>query len=110
MLSYHDAIQFIEENQLFDFLKLKEFILNNRTAMSLSDLSLLIELSNNNREKHSAYYTNDFIIEEIMELLPSFQDKNTISIIEPSVGAGNFLPFLFEKYKGKEQVNIKVID
>ena len=110
MLSYHDAIQFIEENKLFEFLKLKEFILNNRTAMSLSDLSLLIELSNNNREKHSAYYTNDFIIEEIMELLPSFQDKDTISIIEPSVGAGNFLPFLFEKYKGKEQVNIKVID
>lgn len=110
MLSYHDAIKIIEENQLFDFSKLKEFLLNNRTAMSLSDLSLLIELSNNNREKHSAYYTNDFIIEEIMELLPSFQDKNTISIIEPSVGAGNFLPFLFEKYKEKEQVNIKVID
>lgn len=66
MLSYHDAIKIIEENQLFDFFKLKEFLLNNRTAMSLSDLSLLIELSNNNREKHSAYYTNDFIIEEIM--------------------------------------------
>lgn len=110
MLSYHDAIQLIEKHNLFNFLNLKRFILNNKTTMSLSELSLLIELSNNNREKHSAYYTNDFIIAEIMELLPSFQDKNTISIIEPSVGAGNFLPFLFEKYKEKEQVNIKVID
>lgn len=110
MLSYNDAIQLIEKHNLFKFLDLKEFILNNKTTMSLSDLSLLIELSNNNREKHSAYYTNDFIIEEIMALLPSFQDKSTISIIEPSVGAGNFLPFLFEKYKEKEQINIKVVD
>lgn len=52
-------------------------------------------MANLKRQSHSAYYTNKFIIQEILDVLPNFE-KKTISIIEPSVGAGNFLPFILE--------------
>ena len=70
---------------------------------------MIIEFSNSEREKHSAYYTDKSIIQEIFYYLPDFENDN-ISIIEPSVGAGNFLPFIFKKYINKKNVNLTVID
>ncbi|MFC6276947.1 Eco57I restriction-modification methylase domain-containing protein [Psittacicella hinzii] len=68
-----------------------------------------MELANAQREKHSAFYTNKFIVQEIFTQLPDLKG-DTISIIEPSVGAGNFLPFIFKKYAHKQQINLTVID
>lgn len=42
-------------------------------------------------------------------MLPEFSDKDEIRIIEPSVGAGNFLPYLFAKYRNKK-VKLTLID
>ena len=66
-------------------------------------------MSNSKREKHSAYYTNKSIIQEIFKQLPNFDNKE-ITILEPSVGIGNFIPFIFKKYENISKVNLKLID
>ena len=69
----------------------------------------ITELCNANREENAAFYTNKFIVNEIMDHLPSF-NKNEIRILEPSVGAGNFIPFLFKRYEGVGRVILDVVD
>ena len=103
-------IQLIEKNDLNELSNLKKFILNSKNHYSLEQLSRVIELANTKRETHSAYYTNDFIIEEIIKELPDFHEKQEINIIEPSVGIGKFLPFLFKKYLHIPKVNLFLID
>ncbi len=68
------------------------------------------EYLNPNRDLTAAYYTDTMICKYIMEELPEFADKDHIRILEPSVGAGNFLPFIAEKYKDKEILELYLID
>lgn len=103
-------IQLIEKNNLNELSNLKKFILNSKNHYSLEQLSRIIELANTKRETNSAYYTNDFIVEEIVKELPEFHEKQEINIIEPSVGIGKFLPFLFKKYLHIPKVNLFLID
>lgn len=103
-------IQLIEKNKLNELSNLKNFIINSKNYYSLEQLSRIIELANTKRETNSAYYTNDFIIEEIVKELPDFHEKQEINIIEPSVGIGKFLPFLFKKYSHIPKVNLFLID
>lgn len=107
-LSEFDVEKLIIDERLDNFESLKSFILENRNKFSLSTLSSIIELANSKRQNNSAYFTNKFIIQEILEDLPNFE-KNNISIIEPSVGSGNFLPFIFHKYADK-QIDLTVVD
>ena len=57
---------------------------------------MIIEYANAKRQKNSAYFTNKYIIQTIFENLPEFE-ADEISIIEPSVGSGNFPSFHFQK-------------
>lgn len=109
MLNHSEIISIIEKENLYKVSNLKNFVKREKERLELGFLSRIIELANNNRETHSAYYTNDFIIKDIIDLLPNFSDKDEISIIEPSVGAGNFLPYLFAKYRNKK-VKLTLID
>lgn len=109
MLNHSEIISIIEKENLYKAANLKNFVKREKERLELGFLSRIIELANNNRETHSAYYTNDFIIKDIIDLLPEFSDKDEISIIEPSVGAGNFLPYLFAKYRNKK-VKLILID
>ncbi len=109
MLNHSEIISIIEKENLYKASNLKNFVKREKERLELGFLSRIIELANNNRETHSAYYTNDFIIKDIIDLLPEFSDKDEIRIIEPSVGAGNFLPYLFAKYRNKK-VKLTLID
>ena len=109
MLNHSEIISIIEKENLYKAANLKNFVKREKERLELGFLSRIIELANNNRETHSAYYTNDFIIKDIIDLLPNFSDKDEIRIIEPSVGAGNFLPYLFAKYRNKK-VKLTLID
>lgn len=107
-----EIIELIEKHQLNDECNLYNYLfsqLENGTV-DTTVLSRIIELSNSERENDSAYYTNPFIIKKIMDYLPDFSEKTNLYICEPSVGAGNFLPFLFEKYKHIPQVKVTLID
>lgn len=68
------------------------------------------EYLNPNRDLTAAFYTDTMICKQIMYELPNFEDKSHIRILEPSVGAGNFLPFIAEKYKNKEIVEFYLVD
>ncbi|AJC87055.1 DNA cytosine methyltransferase [Campylobacter insulaenigrae] len=102
-------LEIINKYNLQDFNNLKIFIANHLNNLSTATLSNLAEFTNAKREQNSAYFTNKFIINEIAKELPNFT-KDSITIIEPSAGCGNFLPIIFKKYKHIKQVILKVID
>lgn len=108
-LKLKDIKELIERNNLYNNVKLKNFILIHRHEYNLSTLSKIIEYSNSKRQENSAYFTNKFIIQEIFEQLPEFTSEY-LDILEPSVGSGNFLPFIFKKYANKTHVNLTVVD
>lgn len=68
------------------------------------------ECLNPNRDLTAAFYTDTMICKEIMNELPSFDNKEHITILEPSVGAGNFIPFIAEKYKNKKILELYLVD
>lgn len=76
------------------------FINTNPLGLSLSSLSRVAELANTNRTEAAAFYTNKALITEMIKLLPDLESE-TIRILEPSVGVGNFIPMLIKKYENK---------
>ena len=97
----------INNEKLYDIINLKNYI--KKSNYNYTVLSQISELANSKREENSAYYTNKFIINEIMKKLPEFSKKE-ISIIEPSVGVGNFIPLLIKKYDYIENLSIDLIE
>lgn len=98
----------IKDKKLSNIDSLLELIKNN-TTYSLGTLSRIVELANINREENEAYFTNKSILNDIYGELPNIQ-KDKVNILEPSVGIGNFLPFIVKKYEDKKSVNIDVFD
>ena len=99
----------IENYKLEDAENLIKFIQNNPLNLGNASLARIAELTNSKRENNAAYYTNKFILNEIFKELPSIE-KDVITILEPSVGIGNFLPFIFKKYEETKEINIDVVD
>ncbi len=99
----------IENYKLDKTSKLIQFIKENPLNLGVATLARIAELSNSKRENNAAYYTNRFITNEIFKELPDIV-KDEISILEPSVGVGNFLPFVFKKFEDVKKVNIDVVD
>ena len=99
----------IEKEFLSDTQKLQKFIKVNPLHCDISTLMRITELCNSKREENAAFYTNKFIVNEIMNYLPFF-NKEEIHILEPSVGAGSFLPFLFKKYEAVPHVILDIVD
>ncbi len=85
------------------------FLRDNPLALDVASLMRITELCNARREKNAAFYTNKFIVNEIMGSLPTFS-KDEIRILEPSVGAGSFIPFLFKRYEDVPHVILDVVD
>lgn len=100
----------IETNDLDEPENLKVFLRNNLTSYSYAELSKITELANAQRLKHAAYYTRQDICFTIIKDLPDASNFSSLKILEPSVGAGNFLPLLVEKYRSVENVEIDLID
>lgn len=99
----------IEVYKLLKAENLMKFILENPLNLGSATLARIAELTNSKRENNAAYYTNKYILNEIYKQLPNFE-KDEINILEPSVGVGNFLPFILKKYEGIKIVNIDVVD
>ena len=76
--------------------------------LTLSALGRIAELCNAKRTENAAYFTNKSLITEIIKNLPTV-DKEEISILEPSVGVGNFIPLLLRKFEGK-RISLDLID
>lgn len=99
----------IQAYKLSDAENLMQFISENPLNLGSASLARIAELTNSKRENNAAYYTNKYIANELYKRLPEF-DKDEINVLEPSVGVGNFLPFIFKKYEEIPKVNIDVVD
>ncbi|WP_425629050.1 DNA cytosine methyltransferase [Cellulophaga lytica] len=86
------------------------FIKENFKNFSLDNIFLIAEHSNSERLKTSAYFTRKDIAYSVIKDLPELKKKKKIRILEPSVGVGNFIPLLFEKYETKDEVILDVCD
>lgn len=84
------------------------FIEENPLNLSISALSRIAELSNTRRTDDAAFYTNKSLITEIVKQLPDVE-KDTVTILEPSAGVGNFIPLILKKYEGKKVI-IDMVD
>jgi len=100
----------IEDKRLDIEENLRDFLKENIKDLSYPELAKIVELSNAQRLQHAAYYTRQDICFTIVKDLPDASKFEKLSILEPSVGAGNFLPLLIEKYKTAKEVEIDVID
>lgn len=104
-----DINKIIAKYGLDDKDTMNQFVADNPEALSLPELQRIVELCNAKREENAAYYTNKFIVNEIMDILPDFS-KDEIWILEPSVGAGGFLPFIFKRYEDVPRVHLDLVD
>ncbi len=99
----------IQINQLQDTDKLVGFI-EAKKALGFPFLSKVAELANANRNSNAAYYTRQDICFAIIKNFPDVLQQSEINILEPSIGVGNFLPVLIQKYNEVPIVNIDVVD
>ena len=104
-----DTKKIISKFNLEDREHLKNFLKSNPIDLDVASLMRITELCNAKREKTAAYYSNKFIVNEIMSSLPNF-GKEEIRILEPSVGSGSFIPFLFKRYEDVGHVILDVVD
>lgn len=104
-----DITKFIARNGLGETDALYDFITANQSRYSVFDLMRIAELSNGQRETTEAFYTNKFMTSLVMDYLPSFSQE-VVRILEPSVGVGSFLPFLFKRYAHIKKVVVDAVD
>ena len=109
IMSDSDAKNIIRRKRLDSFDALLEFIKDNKTY-SFAELTKIAELANAERYNNAAYYTRQDICYSIIGNLPEAKEYSSINILEPSIGVGNFLPTLIEKYAQVTSVNIDVVD
>jgi len=100
----------IQEENLFSTDNLINFIKRNKNKYSLPEILKIAELSNEQRENMAGYYTRQDVCFSIIKNLPKSEKFKTINILEPSVGSGNFIPLLINKYSDVPKVNIDVVD
>ena len=98
----------VADNGLNNIDVLKKFVSNNPMNLSSSTLGKIAELANTNRTDNAAFFTSKTLITEIMKALPDI-DKETVRILEPSVGVGNFIPLIIKKFEGKNII-LDVVD
>lgn len=94
---------------IIDRKKLIIFLSNNPENLTIDELSRLAELVNNSRVDTAAYYTDSETLKHIETSLPTI-NKNVIRILEPSVGVGNFLNIVIDKYSYAKKLIIDVND
>ncbi|MBD3842194.1 MAG: DNA cytosine methyltransferase, partial [Campylobacterales bacterium] len=95
--------QIIKRHELKNFANLKKFIEKNYKKIPEDSLLRICDLANSIRQDTGAFYTNKQISFTTIEHLPDFK-KDSIKILEPSVGAGVFLVQISRKYPDKELI------
>ncbi len=100
----------IKTNKLYEIENLHLYLTKHASQKKTKKLFNIAELSNAERQKTAAYFTKQDIVFTVVNSLPDFKKRKTIKILEPSVGVGNFLPLIFEKYKNIENVILDIVD
>ncbi|MCM1158035.1 MAG: DNA cytosine methyltransferase [Bacteroidales bacterium] len=107
-LSTANINKLVSSYELSKVENLRNFIVENSLNLSAATLGKIAELANTGRTDNAAFFTSKSLITEMMKALPE-TDKDTVRILEPSVGVGNFLPLIIKKFEGKNII-LDVVD
>lgn len=107
--SENEIIEIIKKEQLSNDQSILRFIKNNK-KLGFVTLSKIAEYANALREDNEAFYTRANVCYTVVKDFPDASEFNSIRILEPSVGVGNFLPCIIGKYRDVDQVRIDVCD
>ncbi len=110
LIEEHEINKLISERELSTPQNLRNFISTEGSRLSYPSLAKIAELANSVRTENAAYYTRQDICYTIIKDLPEMKNAKSLRILEPSIGVGNFLPLLFQKYKAIPKVEIDVVD
>lgn len=108
IMTENEAKAIIMKKGLTVHANLLDFI--NKSNLRFTELAKIAELANAQRESNAAYYTRQDICYSIIKHLPDAKNYSELRILEPSIGVGNFLPALMEKYSCVHSVTIDVVD
>ncbi len=108
VFSNTEAIAYVSEHNLVTSGKIADFVRN--TTYSFPQISRIVEMANAERDNTAAYYTRQDICYAIVNNLPDAKMFSALSILEPAIGVGNFLPSLIKKYASVPSVRIDVVD
>lgn len=108
-LSDAEVKKLIDTTDLGSLDSVLDYISANFDTVGISSISKVVEYANAKREHNAAFFTDKSILNEIMKYLPDI-DKDVIHILEPSVGTGNFIPFIIKKYAAAKSIIIDVVD
>lgn len=109
-LSLTEINNIIKSEKLEKTEDLISFIESNFEKLGIENIFQIAEYANSSRQENSAFFTRKDIAFSVVKDLPELKDKKKIRILEPSVGVGNFIPLLVEKYKDKEEVILDLFD
>lgn len=102
--------EFLDKYNIKDLNDLVREIENKGKSLPVNLVYQAAEYLNPNRDTTAAFYTDTMICQHIMAELPNFSEKKHVRVLEPSVGAGNFIPFIAEKYKHIPILEIYLVD
>lgn len=97
----------IKKFDLENFDNMSIFFKKNKGKYLASFMMKICELANPERKNNCSFFTNQMYTYDLLNKLPDFKNQKTIKILEPSSGAGNFIPMIFLKYRDK--TNVKII-
>lgn len=109
ILSDADIKLLVKDEGLTDTEVLLRYIKDHK-ELGFVNLAKIAELANAERDDTAAYYTGQPICFEMVRTLPQWGQSDSIRILEPSVGVGNFLPSLFQYYADVHHVDLDVVD
>ena len=102
--------EFLSKHSINTLQDLTDSIQNRGKELPVSLVYQAAEYLNPNRDTTAAFYTDTMICAHIMKELPDFEELDHIRVLEPSVGAGNFIPFIAERYKHKRILELYLVD
>jgi DNA (cytosine-5)-methyltransferase 1 len=86
------------------------FINSNFKEFGVDNIFQIAEFANSRRQENAAYLTRKDIAFSVVKDLPELKGKKKIRILEPSVGIGNFIPLIVEKYAEKDEIIFDLVD
>lgn len=110
VLSTSEINNLIKNEELDKIENLIAFINSTFDDLGLENIYQIAEFANSSRQENSAFFTRKDIAYTVVKNLPELKGKKKIKILEPSVGIGNFIPLLIEKYKEKDEVVFDLVD
>jgi adenine/cytosine DNA methyltransferase len=108
LVSNSEVKKIVAKHELTDEKNLFNFVKDNPLDLSISTLGRIAELANTKRTDNAAFFTNKTLITDILKHTPSIS-SDTITILEPSVGVGNFILPILRRFEDKK-VAIDVVD